>query len=310
MLILNLNIGKLKLKNPVIVASGTFGYGEEFKDFFNLRRIGAIVTKTITLEPRQGNPPPRITETPCGLLNSIGLANDGYENFLKDKLPYLRRLGLPLIVSVSAEEKKEFKEIVRRLDRLEEVDAIELNISCPNIKDIRAKKEDFKLISQDPRATYEVVNSLRPLTKKTLIVKLSPNVSDIIEIAKSAQSSGADAISLVNTFYGMSLDINTRKPRLANLIGGLSGPAIRPLALAAVYRVASKVKIPVIGMGGIMNAADALEFIIAGASAVSIGTANFINPRSALEVLEGIKKYLRKNKIKNINRIIGSIRTR
>ena len=310
MLILSVNIGKLKLKNPVVVASGTFGYAEEFEGFFNLKTVGAIVTKTITLEPRQGNPPPRITETPCGLLNSIGLANDGYENFLKDKLPYLRRLGLPLIVSVSAEEKKEFKEIVRRLDRLEEVDAIELNISCPNIKDIRAKKEDFKLISQDPRATYEVVNSLRPLTKKTLIVKLSPNVSDIIEIAKSAQSSGADAISLVNTFYGMSLDINTRKPRLANLIGGLSGPAIRPLALAAVYRVASKVKIPVIGMGGIMNAADALEFIIAGASAVSIGTANFINPRSALEVLEGIKKYLRKNKIKNINRIIGSIRTR
>ena len=309
MLNLKVNIGKLKLKNPVIVASGTFGYAEEFQDFCDLKKIGAIVTKTITLRPRRGNPPPRLIETPSGLLNSIGLENDGYEQFVKEKLPYLRKLGLPLIVSVGAEEAGEFKKAVKSLDRLKEVDAVELNISCPNIKDTRQKRGNKRLISQNPPATYNLVKSLRQLTRKVLIVKLSPNVTDILEIAESSQAAGADSISLVNTFYGMSIDVNQRKPHLANIIGGLSGPAIRPLALAMVYNVAQKIKIPVIGMGGIMKAQDALEFLIAGASAISIGTANFVNPRTSIEVLDGIKKYLIKKRIKDINKLIGSIKT-
>jgi dihydroorotate dehydrogenase (NAD+) catalytic subunit len=309
MLNLSVNIGKLKLKNPVIVASGTFGYAEEFEDFCDLKKIGAIVTKTITLRPRRGNPPPRLVETPSGLLNSIGLQNNGYEQFVKEKLPYLRKLNIPLIVSVGAEEGSEFRQVVRKLDRLKEVDAVELNISCPNIKETRDKRQEIRLISQDPQATYNLVKSLRRLTRKVLIVKLSPNVTDILEIAESSQAAGADSISLVNTFYGMSIDVNQRKPHLANIIGGLSGPAIRPLALALVYKVAQKIRIPVIGMGGIMNTQDALEFIIAGASAVSIGTANFVNPRTSIEVLNGIKKYLLKNKIKDINKLSGSIKT-
>lgn len=298
---LGVNIGKLKLKNPVIVSSGTFGCGEEFKEFFDIKKLGAITTKTITLRPSPGNPPPRLVEIPFGLLNSIGLQNDGYEQFKKEKLPYLKRLKVPVIISIAGKTKEEFVELAKRLEKTS-ADAVELNISCPNIR-------NSKLISQDSKLTYEVVRAVRKASKKTLITKLSPNVTDIVEIAKAAKKAGSDAISSVNTFYAMTIDINNRRPQLASIIGGLSGPAIKPLALAMVYKVAQNLKIPIIGMGGIMNAEDAVEFIIAGATAVGIGSANFINPKVSLEVLDGIKKYLRENNIKDIKKLIGSIKT-
>lgn len=300
---LSTNIGKLKLKNPVMVASGTFGYGEEFKDFIDLKKLGAIVTKTITLRPRRGNSMPRTVETASGMLNSIGLENPGLEVFIKEKLPKLKKIAVPIIVSIASEgELQEFVELAKRLDKIEAISAIELNLSCPNIHGRR------KLTAQDAKATFETVEAVRKNTKKVIIAKLSPNVTDITEIARAAERAGADAVSLINTLYGMSIDIDTREPNLGNIIGGLSGPAIKPVALKMVYDVARSVSIPVIGMGGIMNAADALEFIIAGATAIAIGTANFINPKASIEVIEGIEKYLAENKIKGIKTIVRSVK--
>lgn len=302
---ISVEIGRLKLKNPVMVASGTFGYAEEFKDFVDLKQLGALVTKTITLKPRQGNPMPRTCEAPAGMLNSIGLENPGIEYFIKDKLPFLRKTGVPVIASVaSVEEPEEFLELTARLNVIEEVAAIELNISCPNIR-----TEDRRdLIAQDPVATYEIVRAVRKVTRKTLIVKLSPNVTDITEIAKSAQDAGASAVSLINTLSGMSIDVVERKPKIASGIAGLSGPAIRPIAVRMVREVFNKVKIPVIGMGGITDTASALEFIIAGATAVSTGTANFINPGISAEIISGLKEYLVKNKISDIRELVGSLK--
>jgi len=318
---LSVKIGRLKLKNPVMVASGTFGYAEEFKDFIDFKKLGAIITKTITLKPRQGNPPPRTCETPAGMLNSIGLENPGLEVFLKDKLPGLIKTGVPIIVSIASEaDSGEFVILARRLDKIKTVAAIELNISCPNIrsqvtshksqaKSLRPATCDLRpLISQDAKATYNLVSAVRRVTNKTLIAKLSPNVTDIVEIARAAAKAGTDAVSLINTFYGMSIDIDTRIPRLGNSIGGLSGPAIKPIALAMVYAVAGNLNLPIIGMGGIMNTQDTLEFIIAGASAVCVGTANFINPRASIEIISGLKKYLQRSKIASINKLIGSLR--
>lgn len=270
---LNIKIGRLHLKNPVMAASGTFGYAEEFRDFIDLKKLGAVVTKTITLAPRRGNPAPRTCETPAGMLNSIGLDNPGLKNFIAEKLPALKQIGAPIIVSIASEGGvEEFVRLAKRLNDIKEISAIELNISCPNIKSTR-------LISQDAQATYETVRAVRKATRKTLITKLSPNVTDITEIALAAQRGGSDAISLINTLLGMSIDIEERKPKIAAVTGGLSGPAVRPVAVRMVWEVWRKVKIPVIGMGGIMNASDALEFFIAGASAVSVGTANFVNPK-------------------------------
>src|SRR3989338_2192087 len=248
---LKIKIGKLWLKNPVMAASGTFGYAEEFRDFADLRKLGAIVTKTITLNPRRGNPPPRTCETPAGMLNSIGLENPGLEGFIKEKLFFLKKLGVPIIVSIASEgDSQEFVSLAKRLDRIKEVSAIELNISCPNIKRNqkparpgKAKRaretsnQSYKLISQDPRATYALVQNVRRVTRKALITKLSPNVTDIAEIAQAAESAGCDAVSLINTLSGMSIDIDSRKPRLGNLTGGLSGPAIRPVAVRMVLEV-------------------------------------------------------------------------
>ncbi len=307
MIDLSINIGKLKLKNPVMAASGTFGYAEEFKDFMDSKKLGAIVTKTITLKPRKGNPAPRTCETPAGMLNSIGLENPGVANFIRDKLPHLTKLGNPVIVSIASEgDPQEFVTLAKRLDKIKEVAAIELNISCPNLGH-GSLVISPKLISQDPKATYEVVNSVRKVTQKTLITKLSPNVTDIAEIALAAESAGSDAISLINTLTGMCIDINKREPRIACVTGGLSGPAIRPVAVRMVWQVYQKVKIPIIGMGGIVDTQSALEFFIAGATAVAIGTANFINPGVSIEIIEGIKKYLIKNKISGINDLIGSL---
>jgi dihydroorotate dehydrogenase (NAD+) catalytic subunit len=298
---LSVNIGKLKLKNPVMVASGTFGYAEEFKDFLNLKKLGAIVTKTITLKPKVGNPPPRTCETPSGMLNAIGMENPGVQVFLKEKLPILKKIGTPIIVSISADSDAEFQELARILNKTKGAAAIELNLSCPNL---RSKV----MVSQSDKATYRVVKAVRKVTALTLITKLTPNVTDIGLIAKAAAAAGSDAISLVNTFLGLAIDINTKKPKLGNITGGLSGPAIKPLALRLVWETAQAVDVPIIGMGGIMNVDDALEFIIAGASAVAVGTANFINPKATVEIIEGIKKYLFKNKIKDIKNLMGSLK--
>lgn len=323
---LKVKIGKLQLKNPVMTASGTFGYAEEFKDFIDLRKLGAIVTKTITMNPRQGNPPPRTCETPAGMLNSIGLENPGLEGFIKEKLSFLKKLGIPIIVSIASEkEPEEFVVLAKRLDKVKEIAALELNISCPNIRlqvaghmpqvnngqkqTCGLKPETCnRLISQDPRATYAVVKSVRRVTRKDLITKLSPNVTDIAEIAQAAEGAGCDAVSLINTLSGMSIDLETKRPKIAFVTGGLSGPAIRAVAVRMVWEVYQKVKLPIIGMGGITDTLSATEFFLAGASAIAVGTANFINPKTSVEIISGIKKYLSKNKIKDIKTLIGSLK--
>jgi len=299
---LSVKLGRLNLKNPVMAASGTFGYAEEFKDFIDLRKLGAIVTKTITLSPRKGNAPPRTCETPAGMLNSIGLENPGLGRFLETKLPVLEKIGPPLIVSISSEQNpEEFIELTKRLNKINAISAIELNISCPNL-------HKTKLISQDPNLTFKLVKSVRKYTTKTLITKLSPNVTSIVEIAKAAEAAGSDAVSLINTLYGLSVDIKEMKPKLAAVTGGLSGPAIRPVALKMVWETYNKIKIPIIGMGGIIDTSSALEFLLCGASALSIGTANFINPRTTLEIISGLKDYLVHNKVSDINKIIGGLK--
>lgn len=295
-------IGNLKLKNPVIVASGTFGYAKEFSSYLNLKKLGAIITKTITLKPTRGNPPPRVIETASGMLNAIGLQNEGVNQFIKEKMPFLKKIGIPIIVSIGGDSEQEYTKLTKALNRVKGVDAFEINISCPNIRG-----KDC-LVSQDRDATYQLVKLVRSSTNKTVITKLSPNVTDIVSIAKAAQDAGSDAVSLVNTFSGMSIDINTMAPRLGNVTGGLSGPAIKPIALRMVWQVARNVDIPVIGMGGIMNTEDALEFIIAGASAICVGTANLVDPSVSENIVKGIDAYLNKNKITNIQKIIGCLK--
>lgn len=291
---LEVKIGKIKLKNPVMVASGTFGYGKEFEDFVDLKKLGAIVTKTITLEARPGNPMPRVCETASGMLNSIGLQNEGVEDFIKEKLPYLEKSGAAVIVSISGDTVKEFCELAARLDREKGVDGIELNISCPNIAKPDTRYPKPELIAQCKDSTCELVKSVRGETNKTLITKLSPNVTDIVEIAKAACRAGTDAVSLVNTFFGMAIDIETGKPKLGNITGGLSGPCIKPIALKMVWDVARGIKKPVIGIGGIMNAEDAIEFLLAGAKAIQVGTANFVDPGVCEKIIKGIEKWKKK----------------
>jgi len=307
---LSVRIGKIKLANPVTVASGTFGYGEEFAEFIDLKKLGAIITKTVTVKPRAGNPPARTCETPAGMLNSIGLENPGIDAFLKEKIPALSKAGIPIIVSIASEgPMQEFVVLARQLDALKEVAAIELNISCPNIAKRTPKAARHSpLIAQDAKATFAVVKAVKKVTKKTLITKLSPNVTDIAEIARAAKQAGSDALALINTFYGMSIDVVTRKSKIAMVTGGLSGPAIRPIAVRMVREVFQKVRLPIIGMGGIIDVPSALEFLLAGASAISIGTANFVNPRASIEILDGLKKYLAKNKIKDIRNLVGSLK--
>ncbi len=302
---LNLKIGGLKLKNPVILASGTAGFGEEIKDIIDIRKLGAIVTKTITMNKREGNPPPRVTEAPAGLLNSIGLDNDGLRNFIFKKIPSLEHLKIPVIVSIASGSADGFTKMAKSLSGVPCIGAIEVNLSCPNVIH---EGTEFALLAQDKQATRKIISKLRKVTRKTLIAKLSPNVTDIKEIAKAAVSGGADAVSLINTYPGMLVDIHTGKPKLGNITGGLSGPAVKPLALKCVFDVYNAIKAPIIGAGGIMDAADAIEFILCGASCVQVGTANFVNPRAPLEIREGIKRYLREKKIKNIKALIGKLR--
>lgn len=302
---LEISIGALTLKNPVTVASGTFGYAEEFKDFLDLRKLGAIVTKTVTVKPRKGNPPPRTCETPAGMLNSIGLENPGIEAFIERKMPFLDKLGVPVIMSIASEGNyDEFIMLAEKADAIPGVAAVEVNISCPNV----SGKGRCKLVSQDPVLSAEVVRRVRQATSKPVITKLSPNVTDIGEIAQAVEEAGSDAISLINTLSGMAVDINTRRPKLANIMGGLSGPAIRPIAVRMTYEVFQRVRIPIIAMGGIMSSRDALEFIICGASLVCAGTVNFINPAASGEIIAGLGQFLTKNKIPDIKELIGSLK--
>lgn len=294
--------GGLTLRNPVMTASGTFGYGREFAEFVNLQGLGAIVVKGISLRPRSGNPPPRIVETAAGMLNAIGLENVGVEAFLRDKLPYLREIGTPVVVNILGDSLDDYGALAEILNDVEGISAIEVNISCPNVK------QGGVAFGTDPAMVRAVTKVVRAKTTRPVIIKLSPNVTDITATAKAAEEGGADAVSLINTLLGMAIDHRTRRPRLANVVGGLSGPAIKPVALRMVWQTARAVTIPVIGIGGIMNAADALEFLIAGAAAVQIGTANLVNPDTTAKVVEGISAYLQEVGCDSLPEIIGSLR--
>lgn len=299
---LKIKIGNIEMKNPVTAASGTFGYGSEFESLVDIKNLGAIVSKTITLNARVGNKPPRIAETPAGMLNSIGLENPGVERFLKEKLPAMAKFKVPIIVSIAGESKEEYRQAAERLDKSAKIDGIEINISCPNI-------HTNELIAQNADLTAEVVEAVRSATKKTVITKLSPNVTNIVSIAKAAEGAGSDAISLINTITAMAVDIKKKESRLGNITGGLSGPAIKPIALHMVWKVYHGVKIPIIGMGGIMDWQDAIEFMLCGARAVTVGTANFVNPEVSCEIIAGLKNYLKNERIKDVNDLVGKLRT-
>ncbi|HUH64859.1 MAG TPA: dihydroorotate dehydrogenase [Syntrophales bacterium] len=297
---MQVRIGGLTLKNPVMTASGTFGYGEEYVPYVDLNRLGAIVAKGVSLLPRPGNDPPRIMETPCGMLNAIGLENPGVHAFIEDKLPFLRQFDVPVIANVFAESIDDFRKVVELLSGAKGIAGLEINISCPNVK------KGGVIFGCDPDMAYAVTREVRRSTDLPLIVKLTPNVTDICLIAESAEAGGADAVSLINTLTGMSVDVEKRIPHLRNITGGLSGPAIKPIALRMVWQAAKRVKIPVIGIGGIVSASDALEFLIVGARAVQIGTANFVNPAAAVDIIDGIKDYLKRHNIYDVNNVIGT----
>ena len=294
---ISVKMGALELSNPVIAASGTFGYGLEFIPFLDLNRLGGFCTKGLSLEPRLGNPVPRVFETAAGMLNAIGLENVGLERFRDEKLPLLQKYKTCIIANFFGETVQEYVEMAGQLSSLERIDALEMDISCPNVE------AGGLAFSSNPQIVEQVVRAVRPATQKFLIVKLSPNVTDICEIAQAAEAAGADAVSLVNTYVGMALDIDTRKPYLANGSGGLSGPAIKPIALNMVYQVVRGVSIPVIGIGGIRTAEDALEFLMAGASAVQVGTANFFDPAVTIKIIDGIRRWCAAEGINNIDEI-------
>ncbi len=298
---LSVKIGdKLELKNPLMLASGTVGYGNEISEFIDLSRIGAIVTKSISLKPRKGNPPQRVVETTGGMLNAIGLANVGLEKFISEKLPFLEKVKSTLICNIAAGSIEEYVECVRILDDYKIIKAFEINVSCPNVKD------GGLIFGNNIKAVAEITERVRAATEKPLIIKLSPNVSNIAEFAQTAKDNGADAVSAINTLVGTAFDIYSRKPKIKNITGGLSGPAIKPVALAKVLEISRNVDIPVIGIGGISNWQDAIEFMIAGASAFQIGTINFVNPKAALEILDGINNYCKQTGIKNISELTAS----
>jgi dihydroorotate dehydrogenase (NAD+) catalytic subunit len=297
---LAVNIAGLSLKNPVIAASGTFGFGREYSAFFDLSRLGGIAVKGLTLLPRKGNPPPRIAETPAGILNSVGLQNPGVHAFIDDEIPFLRRYDTAIIANASGNTVEDYEEMVRILSEAD-VDAIELNLSCPNVK------EGCMAFGSTASGIARVVSRVRKLCKKPLIVKLTPNVTDICELACAAEAAGADALSLINTLLGMAIDAKTRRPILGNVMGGLSGPAVKPVALRMVYQVSKAVKIPVIGMGGISNGTDVVEFLLAGASAVMVGTAGFVNPYAWVQAIEGLEQYMVENNCWSVAELIGGL---
>lgn len=292
-------IGKLQLKNPVMTASGTFGYGKEYADYVDLNRLGAIVVKGLSLQPRLGNPPPRIMETTGGMLNAIGLQNIGVDAFIEEKLPYLRQHDVVVVANIYGESYAEYQKVAKKLSSVNGVHALEVNVSCPNVK------KGGLSFGADPKVAALVTRKVKEVTDLPVIIKLTPNVTDITAVAVAVEKAGADAVSLINTLTGMSVDLKTRTPHLKNITGGLSGPAIKPVALRMVWQVVERVSIPVIGIGGIMDAGDALEFLLLGAKAVQIGTANFINPHATMDILDGMQEYLQMNNVKDINEFIG-----
>lgn len=303
MVSLNTKIGSLELRNPVMTASGTFGNGTEYADFMDISRLGAIVVKATTLNPRQGNPYPRMAETPSGMLNAVGLQNKGVNWFVSHIYPEVRKIGCPIIVNVSGSSIEDYVEVANIVNTLDDIPAIELNISCPNVK------EGGMAFGVNVQSAAQVVNAVRKAYNKMLIVKLSPNVTDITQIARAVEDAGADSVSLINTLLGMAIDAEKRRPMLSTVTGGLSGPAVKPVALRMVWQTASAVKIPVIGIGGICSAADAVEFLLAGASAVQIGTANFIDPSISGKIIDGIAQYLERHGFSSVQEIIGALET-
>ncbi|HYB21032.1 MAG TPA: dihydroorotate dehydrogenase [Thermodesulfobacteriota bacterium] len=299
---LSVELGPLKLKNPVMAASGTFGYGEEYAGIIPLKSLGALITKGLSLEPRKGNPPPRLAETPSGMLNAIGLENVGVEAFLQEKMPFLRKAGCSVLVNIFGGGEDEYAEMARRLSDVEGIAGLEANISCPNVK------AGGTVFATEAKAVYQVTSKIRQATSSFLMVKLSPNVGDIVKIAAAAEEAGADAVSLINTLTGMAIDIKTRTPVLANITGGLSGPAIKPIGLRMVWQVARAVRIPVVGIGGITTAEDALEYLIAGATAIQVGSAHFVDPRASLRIIDGIQGYLRASGLTSVSSLIGSLK--
>lgn len=299
---LSVNIGNgITLKNPVLTASGTFGYGDEFAELYDLSALGGIVTKAITPELRIGNPMPRIAETECGMLNSIGLANLGLDEFLKKKIPLIEKFNTVVFVNVAGKELKDYIKVAERLNDIDCIHGIEVNISCPNVK------EGGVAFGTDPKVAAEVTREVRKVYTKHIMVKLSPNVTDITAIAKSVEAEGADSLSLINTLFGMAIDIKTFRPKIKSVVAGYSGPGIKPVALQAVYKCSKAVKIPLIGMGGIYTAEDVIEFMLAGATAVQVGTANFTNPLSSLNIAKDLETFLKNRKITDINSLIGGM---
>lgn len=298
---LRITIGNLVFKNPVLTASGTFGYAKEFEPYVSLHHLGGVVVKGISLEPRRGNPPPRIVETAGGMLNAIGLENVGLDRFISEKMNYLRGIGTRVIVNILGDSLEEYQTLAQKLSDVEGISALEVNISCPNVK------KGGVAFGTDPTMAEAVTRAVCAHSSLPVIVKLSPNVTDIAQIARGVEAGGAQAISLINTLLGMAIDIKSRRPKLANVVGGLSGPAIKPIALRMVWQVAQAVKIPVIGIGGITTTEDALEFLLAGATAIEVGTANFVNPRASQDIVEGIGRYMSENRINGVSELIGGL---
>lgn len=299
---LSVNIGNLHLKNPVLTASGTFGYGEEFMDFIDLNRLGGFIVKGTTIHPREGNDYPRMAETPSGMLNAVGLQNKGVDYFIEHIYPRIKHLDTNIIVNVSGSSISDYVAVAEKIDTLNAIPAIELNISCPNVK------QGGMAFGTSCQAAQDVVSAVRKVYHKTLIVKLSPNITDIVSIAQSVQDSGADAVSLINTLMGMAIDAEKQKPILSTITGGLSGPCVKPIALRMVWQVSKAISIPIIGLGGICSATDAIEFLLAGATAIQIGTANFIDPQITIKVVDGINDYLERKNIQSVKDIIGIIK--
>jgi dihydroorotate dehydrogenase (NAD+) catalytic subunit len=300
---LSIDFAGIKLKNPVLTASGTFGYGEEYAEFVDLNKLGGIIVKGISMKPIKGNPPPRIWETPSGMLNAIGLENPGVDVFLRDKLPYLRKFDTAVLVNIFGYSLEDYVGVAERLDGIPGIDGLEVNISCPNVK------AGGMVFGTNVKAAFELLAAVRKAVKLPVIAKLSPNVTDITEFAKAACDAGCDGLSLINTLLGMAIDVRCRRPRIANCTGGLSGPAIRPVAVRMVWQAAKAVPLPIIGMGGISSADDALEFILAGASAVAVGTANFVNPRATMDVLSGIETFMTEQGQGRLSSLIGKVET-
>ena len=299
---LSVDLAGIRLKNPVLTASGTFGYGEEYRDIVDLDRLGGIIVKGVSARPIKGNPPPRIWETPSGMLNAIGLENPGVDVFLSEKLPYLRQYDTAVIVNIFGYSLEDYVAVTERLDGVPGVAGLEVNISCPNVK------AGGFVFGTNVKASFELLSALRRRTKLPLIAKLSPNVTDITEFARAAADAGCDGLSLINTLLGMAIDVRSRRPRLANCTGGLSGPAIRPVAVRMVWQAAQAVRLPIIGMGGIMTAEDALEFVLAGATAVAVGTANFVNPAATLDVISGLETFLAREGVASLRELTGQVR--